>query len=68
MLPALYQPARLLGEVTFADNLAGGRLILGLGSGYQAYELARFGVTLEEARAVPAPDGGSFTCLTASAR
>ncbi len=52
VLPALYQPARLLGEVAFADNLAGGRLILGLGSGYQAYELARFGVTLEEARAV----------------
>jgi alkanesulfonate monooxygenase SsuD/methylene tetrahydromethanopterin reductase-like flavin-dependent oxidoreductase (luciferase family) len=52
VLPALYQPARLLGEVAFADNLSDGRLILGLGSGYQAYELARFGVTLEEARAV----------------
>lgn len=52
VLPALYQPARLLGEVAFADNLTGGRLILGLGSGYQAYELARFGITLEEARAV----------------
>jgi alkanesulfonate monooxygenase SsuD/methylene tetrahydromethanopterin reductase-like flavin-dependent oxidoreductase (luciferase family) len=52
VLPALYQPARLLGEVAFADNLTGGRLILGLGAGYQAYELARFGITLEEARAV----------------
>lgn len=52
VLPALYQPARLLGEVAFTDNLSGGRLILGLGSGYQAYELARFGITLEEARAV----------------
>ncbi len=52
VLPALYQPARLLGEVAFADNLCGGRLILGLGAGYQAYELARFGVTLEQARAV----------------
>jgi len=52
VLPALYQPARLLGEVAFADNLAGGRLILGIGSGYQAYELARFGITLDEAREV----------------
>ncbi len=52
VLPALYQPARLLGEVAFADNLSDGRLVLGLGSGYQAYELARFGVTLDVARAV----------------
>jgi alkanesulfonate monooxygenase SsuD/methylene tetrahydromethanopterin reductase-like flavin-dependent oxidoreductase (luciferase family) len=52
VLPALYKPARLLGEVAFADNLSGGRLILGLGSGYQAYELKRFGVTLDEAAAV----------------
>jgi alkanesulfonate monooxygenase SsuD/methylene tetrahydromethanopterin reductase-like flavin-dependent oxidoreductase (luciferase family) len=52
VLPALYKPARLLGEVAFADNLSGGRLIVGLGSGYQAYELARFGVTLDEAAAV----------------
>lgn len=52
VLPALYQPARLLGEVAFADNLTGGRLILGLGSGYQAYELTRFGTTLEVARSV----------------
>lgn len=52
VLPALYQPARLLGEIAFADNLAEGRLVLGLGAGYQAYELARFGISLEEARAV----------------
>jgi alkanesulfonate monooxygenase SsuD/methylene tetrahydromethanopterin reductase-like flavin-dependent oxidoreductase (luciferase family) len=52
VLPALYEPARLLGEIAFADNLAEGRLILGLGSGYQAYELERFGITLDEARAV----------------
>jgi alkanesulfonate monooxygenase SsuD/methylene tetrahydromethanopterin reductase-like flavin-dependent oxidoreductase (luciferase family) len=52
VLPALYQPARLLGEIAFADNLAGGRLVVGLGAGYQAYELARFGLTLENARAV----------------
>lgn len=52
VLPALYDPARLLGEIAFADNLAEGRLVLGLGSGYQVYELERFGVTLEEARDV----------------
>ncbi len=52
VLPALYEPARLLGEIAFTDNLAEGRLILGLGSGYQAYELERFGITLAEARAV----------------
>ena len=49
VLPALYQPARLLGEIAFADSLAEGRLVLGLGAGYQAYELARFGVDLDEA-------------------
>jgi len=52
VLPALYAPARLLGEIAFADNLAEGRLIVGLGAGYQAYELQRFGITLDEARAV----------------
>jgi alkanesulfonate monooxygenase SsuD/methylene tetrahydromethanopterin reductase-like flavin-dependent oxidoreductase (luciferase family) len=52
VLPALYAPARLLGEIAFTDNIAEGRLILGLGSGYQAYELERFGITLDEARAV----------------
>ena len=51
VLPALYQPARLLGELAFTDCLAEGRLIVGLGSGYQAHELLRFGITLEESRA-----------------
>ena len=52
VLPALYQPARLLGDIAFADNLADGRLILGLGSGYQAYELRRYGIDLDEASAI----------------
>ncbi|MEP4378335.1 MAG: LLM class flavin-dependent oxidoreductase [Alphaproteobacteria bacterium] len=52
VLPALYQPARLLGDIAFADNLAGGRLVLGLGSGYQAYELRRFGIDLAESSAI----------------
>ena len=50
ILPALYQPPRLLGELAFADNLSEGRLIIGLGSGYQAHELLRFGTRLEESR------------------
>ena len=33
ILPALYQPPRLLGELAFADNLSEGRLIIGLGAG-----------------------------------
>lgn len=52
VLPALYQPARLLGDIAFADNLAEGRLIVGLGSGYQAYELKRFGVDLADSSAI----------------
>jgi alkanesulfonate monooxygenase SsuD/methylene tetrahydromethanopterin reductase-like flavin-dependent oxidoreductase (luciferase family) len=52
VLPALYQPARLLGDIAFADNLAEGRLIVGLGSGYQAYELRRFGIDLAESSAI----------------
>ncbi len=50
ILGCLYQPARLMGEIAFVDALAGGRLIVGIGSGYQAHELARFGVTLEQSR------------------
>ncbi|MDE0780224.1 MAG: LLM class flavin-dependent oxidoreductase [Alphaproteobacteria bacterium] len=49
VLPALYQPARLMGEIAFADCLAEGRLVLGLGAGYQAHELTRFGVEISEA-------------------
>lgn len=50
VLACLYEPARLLGEIGFADALSDGRLILGVGSGYQVHELARFGVTLDQSR------------------
>lgn len=50
ILACLYEPARLLGEIGYADCLSNGRLILGVGSGYQAHELARFGVGLEQSR------------------
>ncbi|MGE0254452.1 MAG: LLM class flavin-dependent oxidoreductase [Alphaproteobacteria bacterium] len=50
VLGCLYEPARFVGEVAYTDQLCEGRLVLGVGSGYQAHELARFGVDLEHAR------------------
>ena len=46
VVPPLYKPARLLGEIALADTLSGGRLDLGIGSGYQAYEFDRFDADL----------------------
>lgn len=46
----LYDPARLLAEIGMVDCLSDGRLVLGLGSGYQPYEFERFGKDLAEAR------------------
>ncbi len=46
----LYHPARLLGEIGMADQMAQGRLVLGIGSGYQPFEFDRFGLNLEEAK------------------
>lgn len=45
LLP-LYRPARLLSEIAFVDELSHGRLVLGIGSGYQPYEFERFGEDL----------------------
>ncbi|MEM7425709.1 MAG: LLM class flavin-dependent oxidoreductase [Pseudomonadota bacterium] len=44
----LYHPLRVLGELGMVDQLSGGRLIVGYGSGYQAFEFSRFGVDLTE--------------------
>jgi alkanesulfonate monooxygenase SsuD/methylene tetrahydromethanopterin reductase-like flavin-dependent oxidoreductase (luciferase family) len=44
----LYNPARLLAEIATADALSGGRLALGIGTGYQPYEFDRFGVDLRQ--------------------
>ena len=44
----LYNPARLAAEVATADALSNGRLMLGIGAGYQPYEFERFGVNLAE--------------------
>ena len=46
----LYQPLRILEEISMLDTLSGGRLVLGLGSGYQQYEFHKFGVDLKQGR------------------
>jgi alkanesulfonate monooxygenase SsuD/methylene tetrahydromethanopterin reductase-like flavin-dependent oxidoreductase (luciferase family) len=38
----LYNPARLAAEIATADALSNGRLMLGIGAGYQPYEFERF--------------------------
>jgi alkanesulfonate monooxygenase SsuD/methylene tetrahydromethanopterin reductase-like flavin-dependent oxidoreductase (luciferase family) len=48
----LYQPARFLAEVGFVDTVSNGRLDLGVGSGYQEFEFARFGVKIAESGAI----------------
>ncbi len=42
----LYNPARLLAEIGMVHALTHGRLVLGVGSGYQPYEFERFGEDL----------------------
>jgi len=48
----LYNPARLLGEIGFADTVSNGRLDLGIGSGYQQFEFERFGVDLKDSHSL----------------
>ena len=47
----LYMPARLIAEIGMVDALSQGRLVLGVGSGYQPFEFERFGVDLATAQA-----------------
>ena len=47
----LYAPARLLAEIGLVDAMSGGRLVVGVGSGYQPFEFERFGADLGEATA-----------------
>jgi alkanesulfonate monooxygenase SsuD/methylene tetrahydromethanopterin reductase-like flavin-dependent oxidoreductase (luciferase family) len=44
----LYNPARLAAEIATADALSNGRLMLGIGAGYQPYEFERFGVDITQ--------------------
>ena len=46
----LYEPQRLLEDLAVLDQLSDGRLVLGLGSGYQRYEFHKFGVDLDQSR------------------
>ena len=41
---------RLAEEIAVLDNLSGGRIICGVGRGYQPYELTRHGVPIERSR------------------
>ncbi|TPE47715.1 LLM class flavin-dependent oxidoreductase [Amaricoccus solimangrovi] len=40
----LYQPMRVAQEIALVDQLSGGRLVLGVGTGYQPFEFDRYGV------------------------
>src|SRR2546427_5872993 len=44
----LYNPARLAAEIATADALSNGRLMLGIGAGYQPYEFERFGTDIAQ--------------------
>ena len=43
-----YEPLRLAEDVCLTDALTGGRLVLGLGFGYQPREFTKFGIPFEE--------------------
>lgn len=45
----LYHPIRMVEEIAQLDGLSNGRLVVGIGSGYQEFEFERFGQRLEEA-------------------
>jgi alkanesulfonate monooxygenase SsuD/methylene tetrahydromethanopterin reductase-like flavin-dependent oxidoreductase (luciferase family) len=45
-----YDPLRLAGEITLADNLTGGRIELGLGRGAFKYEFDQFAIPVAESR------------------
>ena len=49
-VPAFHNPLILAEEYAFADNLCGGRLNFGLGSGFSPLEFKTFGMTIEEAK------------------
>ena len=50
LVTPLYNPVRMIEEIAMVDALSDGRVVVGLGSGYQDYEFQRFGVALAEAK------------------
>lgn len=48
----LHQPARVIAEIALVDTLTGGRLDVGVGSGYQDYEFKRLGADISENKVV----------------
>ena len=50
----LYDPIRVVENMAFVDILSGGRVVLGLGSGYRPYEFEGFGRDFESRRPSPA--------------
>lgn len=51
LLP-MHDPLRLIEEICMLDHLSGGRMEIGVGRGASPYELAVFGVTTEDSRAL----------------
>src|SRR5213079_3389647 len=41
----LYHPVRLIEEMGVVDAMSGGRLVIGIGTGYQKFEYGRMGVS-----------------------
>lgn len=48
----LYSPVRLVEEIAMVDALCEGRLIVGVGTGYQPFEFERFGVNIDESKTI----------------
>ena len=48
----LYEPMRLIEDISVADVISDGRLVLGFGSGYQQYEFHKFGVNLKDSKKI----------------
>ncbi|NQV58749.1 MAG: LLM class flavin-dependent oxidoreductase [Alphaproteobacteria bacterium] len=48
----LHVPARVIAEIALVDALSGGRLDIGVGSGYQTYEFERLGAEMSQNKVV----------------
>jgi alkanesulfonate monooxygenase SsuD/methylene tetrahydromethanopterin reductase-like flavin-dependent oxidoreductase (luciferase family) len=48
----LHAPARVIAEIALVDALTGGRLDVGVGSGYQTYEFERLGAEMSQNKVV----------------